>query len=383
MRFSVVWAVSAVLLLSSCVTGYGVPLASLQQRIVDVPVIDDSFVAAPMRIGVYIAPQAANAQVLSDLRNSANGNLLTYGSLGPGLLSGVTEYFPKAFAEVYFLSDFPHVVVDAADLDAVVVIESGLGSGHSHDTNMMEPITDVLLNVGVYTPTAERLLTYPVIASTKSQLEWDLNIMRAQQKAIDAVPETVRRAVRLALAKFPADKAYAVAMADRLKRTGALADEALLRQRAQQMNARIDAEATRFAGTPRDSTEWAAGMARTTNALAVVGGVLSAGLTAIPAASGLATVNSGLLSALSSANTPGSQSGAGSSVLIAFLGGAVSAQLQRASAMSGLPSQLRPGAPEAVCQQLREVEAACTADQCRSLFSQATQNLSCGGRRAS
>lgn len=381
MRFSMVWAVSAVLLLSSCVTGNGVPLASLQQRILDVPVIDDSFVAAPMRIGVYIAPQAAKAHAVGDWRNTPNGNLLSYGVLGPGLFSGITEYFSKAFAEVYFLSDFPHVVVDAADLDAVVVIESGLGSGHTHDTGMMEPITDVLLNVGVYTPTGERLLTYPVIASTKTQVEFDLNIVRAQQKAHDAVPETVRRAVRLALAKFPAEQAYTAAMTDRLKRTGALADEALLRQRAQQMNSLIDASAPRLTATPRDGMEWAAGMARTTNALAVVGGVLSAGLTAVPAASGLATVNSGLLSAISSANTPGSQSGAGSSVLIAFLGGAVSAQLQRASAMVGQPSLMRSGAPEAVCQQLRQVEAACTADQCRSLFRQATQNLSCGVQR--
>ena len=381
MRFIAMLA--AVLLLTSCVTGNGVPLASLQQRILDVPVIDDSFAAAPMRIGVYIAPQAANAHVVGDWRNTPNGNLLTYGVLGPGLYSGITEYFSKAFAEVYFLSDYPHVVVDAADLDAVVVIESGLGSGHTHDTDMMAPITDILLNVGVYTPTGERLLTYQVIASTKGQTEWDLNIMRVQQKAHDAVPETVRRAVRLALAKFPADQAYAAAMADRLKRTGALADEALLRQRAQQMNSLIDARAPRLTATPRDGMEWAAGMARTTNALAVVGGVLSAGLTAIPAASGLATVNSGLLSAISSANTPGSQTGAGSSVLIAFLGGAVSAQLQRASAMAGQPLQMRPGAPEAVCQQLRQVEAACTADQCRSLFRQATQNLSCGAQRAS
>ena len=368
----------AVLLLSSCVTSNGLQLVDAAHRVLEVPPIDDSFMPAPMRIGVFIAPEAADAQLIADLRNTPNGNLLTYGPLGPGILSGVTEYFPKAFAEVYMLSEFPHVVVDAADLDAVLVFESGLASGHTHDTSMMEPINDTLLNLGVYSPAGERLLGYQVIASTKTPVEWDMNITRSVQRGYDAVPGIVRNAVRLALIKFPAREAYASAMAARQRRAGALTDEASLRQRGQAMNQQIAANAPKLDAAPRDAMEWATGMAKTVNVLSVVGGALSAGLAAVPGAAGFATVSGGLSNALLDANRPGSQSGSGSSFIMAFLGGAASAQLQRAQALAGQSVFMRPAAPAAVCQQLQQVDAACSADQCHVLFRQAAQSLSCG-----
>lgn len=372
------FAVLALLLLSSCATSNGVALVDTQHRILDVPAIDAAFVPAPMRIGVFIAPQAATGQMLADLRNTANGNLLTYGPMGPGILSGVTEYFPKAFAEVYVLGEFPHRVVDAADLDAVIVFESGLGSGHTHDTSAMEPINDVLLNVGVYSPAGERLLGYQVIASTKSKVEWDMNITRAVQRSYDAVPGIVRNAVRLALVKFPAKEAYAAATASRQRRAGALADDATLRQRAQEMNSLIAARAPRIEGTPRDAMEWATGMARTVHALTTVGTALSAGLAAVPGVAGLATVSGGLNNVMRTANAPGSQDGMGASVIMAFIGGAASAQLQRAQALAGQSPFSRPAAPPALCEQLAQVDAACSADQCHTLFRQAAQSLSCG-----
>lgn len=372
-------ALLAVLLLASCAsTNVGVPLTDSQHRILEVPPIDAGFVPAPMRVGVFIAPQAANALYLSDLRGTPNGNLLSYGPLGPGILSGVTEYFPKAFAEAYMLGEFPHVVVDAADLDAVLVFESALGSGHTEGGSMMEPIGDILLNVGVYSPAGERLLGYQVIASTKVKVEWDLNITRSVQRGYDGVPAVVRNAVRLALVKFPAKEAYAAAMASRQRRAGALTAEATLRQRAQEMNRQIAANAPRVDGTPRDAMEWATGMAKTVTALSMVGGALSAGLVAVPGAAGFATVSGGLSNALQSANAPGSTSGQGASVVMAFLGGAASAQMQRAQALAGQPAFARPRASQPLCQQLEQVQSACTADTCRTMFRQTADSLGCG-----
>ena len=244
-RFAIV---SVLVLLAGCVASVGVPLVDAEHRIVDVPQIDASFAPAPMRIAVYISPEAANALSLSDLRNTPNGNLLSYGKLGPGILSGVTEYFPKAFAEVFVVSDFPHVLVDAADFDAVVVFESALASSHTYDTSAMDPFADVLLNVGIYSPAGERLLGYRVIASPKFKVEWDLNIVRATQRGYQASTEAARIAVRLALQKFPAKQAYAAAMADRQRRAGALADPKLLEQRAQEMRKQIAANAPRVDG---------------------------------------------------------------------------------------------------------------------------------------
>lgn len=370
-----------VFLLCACVTENGVPLVDTKNRILEVPAIDDSFVPAPLRVGVYIAPEAANAHLLNDLRNTANGNLLSYGKLGPGILSGVTEYFPRAFADVFVLSDFPHVVVDAADLDAVLVFESAQGSGHTHDTGMMEPINDVLLKIGVYSPAGERLLGYQVVASSKVVVETDFNIVRAVARGYEYTPVAARNAVRLALVKFPAKEAHAAALADREKRAGALAGEALLRERAEAMRRHIAADANpRITGTPRDALEWAGGMARTVNALAIVGSALSAGLTAVPAASGMASVSGTLSNMLANANTPGSQSGQGSSLIMEFIGGVAAARLQRELAMGSQKVFGRPAAPAELCQQLDRVAASCTADGCRTLFSQAAQGLSCAGQ---
>jgi len=376
MRFA---ALFAALVFSSWANAAGVALVATKDRVLDIPPIDASFVPVPMRIGVYIAPEAANAPALSDLRGTFNGNLLSYGKLGPGILSGVTESFPKAFAEVYILSDFPHVLVDAADFDSVVVFESAAASGHTVDTGMMEPISDVLLNVGVYSPAGERLLGYQVIGSTKTKVEWDMNIVRATGRGYTGVVVAARNAVRLALLKFPAKEAYTAAMADRTRRAGALAGEAVLRQRAQAMREQIAAKAPRVDGTPRDALEWATGMAQTVNTLAIIGAAVSAGLTAVPAASGLATVSGSLSNVIASANAPGSTSGTGSGVIIEFLGGVASAQLQRASALAGQQGFWRPSAPEAVCQQMSLVGAACKADECRTMFHQAAKSLSCGG----
>jgi hypothetical protein len=370
-------ALAAVFLLASCAATVGVPLSDAQHRVLTVPAIDDTFVPAPMRIGVFITPQAANAPFLSDLRNTPNGNLLTYGPLGPGILSGVAEYFPKAFAEVYLLGEFPHVVVDAADIDAVLVFESGLGSGHTQGTTAMEPINDVLLNIGVYSPAGQRLLGYQVVASTKVQVEWDLNITRAVQRGYDGLPAIVRNAVRLALVKFPAKDVYAAAMASRKQRAGALTSEATLRQRAQEMNQQIAANAPPVNGKPRDAMEWATGMAKTVNALSMAGVVISGGLVAVPGAAGLATVSGGLSNMVLTANTPGSQAGMGSSVVMAFIGGAASAQLQRAQAMAGQPTFPRAPASGPLCLQIGQVAAACTADACRTLFRQTAENLAC------
>ena len=375
MRFAVLLAL---MLVTSWANAVGVALVATKDRILDIPEIGASFVPVPMRIGAYIAPEAAEALARSDLRNTFNGNLLTYGKLGPGILSGVTESFPKAFAEVYILSDFPHVLVDAADFDAVVVFESAAASGHTVDTGMMEPINDVLLNVGVYSPAGERLLGYQVIASTKAKVEWDLNIVRATSRGYTGVVVAARNAVRLALLKFPAKEAYTAAMNDRAKRAGALAGEEALRQRAQEMKAQIAAKAPRLDGTPRDALEWATGMAQTVNTLAIIGAAVSAGLTAVPAASGLATVSGAMSNVIANANAPGSTSGGGAGVIIEFLGGVASAQQQRASALAGQQGFTRPNAPEAVCQQMSLVGAACKADECRAMFQQAAKGLACG-----
>lgn len=365
------------LALAACVEN-GVPLVEEKDRILTVPAIDDSYAPAPLRVGVYIAPEAANAHLLSDLRGTANGNLLSYGKLGPGILSGVTEYFPKAFADVYVLSDFPHVVVDAADLDAVIVFESAQASGHTHGTAMMEPINDVLLKMGVYSPAGQRLLGYQVAASTKVVVETDLNIVRAVARGYEWTPVVARNAVRLALLKFPAKEVQAAALADRARRAGALTAESVLRERAQEMNRFIVANAApKIVGTPRDALEWAGGMARTVNALAVVGGALSAGLTAIPAASGAATVSGALSNMIANANTPGSQSGRGSDLLMEFIGGVAGARLQRELAMGSQAVFGRPSAPPELCQQINRVAATCTADSCKALFRQTALGLSC------
>lgn len=371
-------AILATALLASCAMTSGVALVDEQHRTLDVPPIDDSFPAVPLRVGVYVTPQALKAPLLADLRKTANGNLLSYGPVGPGLVAAVTQDFPKAFAEAYILSGFPHQVVDAAGLDAVVVFESAAASGHTIGTSMMEPINDVLLNVGVYDPAGERLLGYQVIASTKVKVEWDTNITRSTQRGYDAVPGIVRNAERLALHRFPAKEAYAAAMASRLRRAGALTDAAVLGRRAQAMNAFVAANAPRVDGTPRDAMEWATGMAGTVRTLTAIGGALSAGLAAVPGASGLATVSGTLSNSLNAANQPGSTTGSASDLVMAFLGGAVSAQLQRAQLLASQPAI--PGVPgsPSICQQLGQVGNACTADACRSLFREARTTLACG-----
>ena len=68
-----------------------------------------------------------------------------------------------------------------------------------------------------------------------------------------------------------------------------------------------------------------------------------------------------------------------SGVIIEFLGGVAAAQAQRASALSGQPVSARPSAPEAVCQQMSVVGAACKAEECRAMFQQAAKSLACGG----
>ena len=363
--------------LSGCATNFGVPLVDAEHRVVDVPPIDASFPAAPMRVAVYIAPEAANALALSDLRKSANGNLLSYGKLGAGILSGVTEYFPKAFAEVFVISEFPHVLVEAADFDAVVVFESSRASGHTFGTTMMEPVTDVLLNLGIYSPAGERLLGYQVIASPKSKIEWDMNIIRATQRGYQAVPELVRVAVRLALQKFPAKQAYAAALADRERRGGVLTDEKLLEQLGESMRNQIAANAPKVDGTPRDALDWAQGMSKVVNVLTTVGATLSAGLAAVPGAGGLAATSGTLSNMIRNANQPGSEMTQGNGILMEFLGGVTAAAQQRAALRAAGPQFSFSAAPAQICQQLGGLAAACLADQCKAVFLQAAQNLSC------
>jgi hypothetical protein len=351
---SLVLILAGVLLLQGC-TSRGVQLVKIEGEFQPVPEIDQTFQPIPLKVGVYITPEAARAINYFDARDRG-GELLGFGPLGPGLLSGVIENFPRAFSEVSVISSFPDVNLVGEDIDAIVVCESAAASRWWGGQVGMG-FVDTLLNVGIYSPRGDRISGYQVIATSRFHVPHETNHQLAMQNVVPFTALAAKDAVRLALHRFPRS------VAGQLPKTRQIAGSDVMADREKMFQASVADAMPKPPGKHRDAMEWATTVQRQTVMLSTLSLAVNAQLANTPGA------NQGLLRLSNRMNqfilTQAASEGRANSqkeYWVEFIGGvSPNVPFKRAAMDIALGASPAERIPAAVCEELGKLSNRCAA----------------------
>lgn len=335
--------------------GSGTRLAKPEEAVLTIPELDGAFAPIPLKVAVYISPETMGALHYFDARS--RGELLSYGTIGPGVLDGVMAYFPRAFAEVSVIGDFPAPELIGEDIDAVVVFESGMGSGW-WEGQLGTSFADTLLNIGLYRPGGERVFGYQVIGTTRFDVPTDMNIQRAVRNQYPQTGISARNTVRLALHRFPRDRVAA------LKAAASKADAASIAAKRSAFQASVAASVPKSPGKPTEAMEWAAQTAQRAQVLSAMSLAVNVQMATLPGANprliALSTrLNQQILDKVAGPNASG---GTATAFWLEFLGGlAPDTPIKKIAMDVAMGASLPEATASAVCAELKRRAEVCSA----------------------
>jgi hypothetical protein len=336
--------------------GSGTRLVKPEQAVLSIPEIDGSFAPIPLKVAVYITPQTMGALHYFDARS--RGELLSYGTIGPGVLDGVMAHFPRAFAEVSVIGDFPDPGLIGEDIDAVVVFESGTGSGW-WEGQLGTSFADTLLNIGLYAPGGERVSGYQVIGTTRFDVPTDMNIERAVRNQYPQTGISARNTVRLALHRFPRDQVAALKAAAASK-----ADPASVSARRSAFRASVAAAVPKSPGEPIEAMAWAKQTAQRAQVLSAMSLAVNVQMATLPGANpkliALSNrMNRQILEKVANTNAP---AGAAGTSWLEFLGGlAPDTPITKIAMDVAMGASLPEATGRAVCAELQRRSEICSS----------------------
>src|SRR5262249_39589847 len=203
-----------------------------QRRALNVPEVDTRE-AIPLGVAVHVHPSVVKVSRL--WAKNTYGQKVWFGNYGYEVVDAAAEYFPKAFREAWMAPRFPDPIVNAANIDAVVVIESAGAAVNQPGPFDSQLIIDNELTLGVYTPDGTLIRRYTAVGS--ASIPFDGFHGGGSTQNLVALTERagagVRPAMRQALLDFPTQDVIAALARDRRDSTHVPHDDAFwARQRA-------------------------------------------------------------------------------------------------------------------------------------------------------
>lgn len=367
-------AAIAVVGLAAC-DSPGVSLVRPQDRIINVKEIDQSFPEIPLRIAVYLPPETLRSQAYGDFRKQARGNFVTYGPLGPSIAEAINDYFPKAFNEVYLVSDFPNAQMPATDIDAVIVLESVNVARFTIEERGLDEYWafDSVMIFGIYAADGRLLKAVKVATTTPlPRTGWSDTVPMQNTIRIAALSRTaVRPTIRQFLLTFPRQETNDI-LANAAGSSPT--DPKSIDDRRAALRARVAELSPKFPADAVDAIEDARAYASNMASLAAFGLAMNSAVAPFSASPSLTAANAALLNAAlqQNAGSAGGASPSGVQFMMQFIGGVSQAAAARAGASNRRASSAQPVgsnsssggmANSAECQRLMQNYQACQARQ--------------------